>query len=93
MRGRVYQSPMQIKVRVVPNARKSEWLGWEDDPRAGRVVKIRLGAPPVEGKANAELRAFLARHLGVSKSRVRLLKGETSRIKTFEVDGCDELPD
>lgn len=72
-------------VRAVPNAKKSEWVGWEEDPRVGRVVRVRIAAPPVEGKANEALRKFLARHLGVPKSKVTLEKGDSSRLKTFEV--------
>lgn len=80
---------MRLIVRAVPNAKRSEWLGWEDDPRAGRVARVRVAAPPVEGRANDELRRFLARHLGVPKSRVVLEKGDGSRLKTFDVpDGC-----
>jgi uncharacterized protein (TIGR00251 family) len=50
-------------------------------------VKIRLTAPPVEGAANAELIAFLAKKLGVPKSAVRVVKGERGREKVVEVDG------
>lgn len=76
---------MKLVVRAVPNAKKSEWIGWEKDPRAGRVARVRIAAPPVEGKANEALRKFLARHLGVPKSKVTLEKGDSSRLKTFEV--------
>ena len=75
--------------RAVPNAKRSEWIGWEDDPRAGRVARVRVAAPPVEGKANEALCKFLAKHLGVRKSQVTLEKGAGSRLKTFEVpEGC-----
>lgn len=43
---------MKLALKVIPNAKKSEAAGWEDDPRAGRVLKLRIAAPPVEGKAN-----------------------------------------
>ncbi|NNC86934.1 MAG: DUF167 domain-containing protein [Akkermansiaceae bacterium] len=76
---------MQVRVKVTPKAGRSEILGWEDDPRAGRLLRIRLQAPPVDGKANRALVEFLAAHLDIPKSRVRLLKGASSRIKTVEV--------
>lgn len=76
---------MLLRVRALPNARKSEVLGWEHDPRAGRVLKIKVAAPPVEGKANEALRDFIARELGIARSLVRLGKGDTSRFKTFEI--------
>lgn len=41
---------MKLALKVIPNAKKSEAAGWEDDPRAGRVLRLRIAAPPVEGK-------------------------------------------
>jgi len=83
---------MKLVVRAVPNASRSEISGWEDDPRAGRVLRVRVAAPPVEGKANAELRAFLAKALGLPKSQVTLEKGDSSRFKTFLVPDGTPLP-
>jgi uncharacterized protein (TIGR00251 family) len=81
---------MKLHVRAVPNSRKSEIIGWEEDPSFGRVLRIKVGAPAVEGKANAELTAFLAKTLGLPKSKVVLGKGDGSRFKTFEIpDGTD----
>ena len=74
---------MRLRVLAVPNSKTSEVLGWEDDARAGRVLRVKIAAPPVDGKANAALRDFLAKHLGIPKSKVVLEKGDTSRIKTF----------
>lgn len=76
-------------MKVQPNARENEVVGWEVDPRAGRVLRVRVHAPPVDGKANRVLLAFLAQHLGLSKAKVRLVKGASSRLKTVEVpDGA-----
>ena len=76
---------MKLRVRATPNARKSEIIGWEEDELVGRILRVRVAAPPAEGKANAELRAFLAKTLGVAKSKVVLEKGSSSRFKTFEI--------
>lgn len=76
---------MRIRVLAVPNAKISKVVGWEEDPQAGRVLRVRVAAPPVEGKANLVLRDVLAAHLGVPKSRVSLEKGDGSRLKTFVV--------
>lgn len=76
---------MRVRVLAVPNSRTTEVVGWEEDPRAGRVLRVRVAAPPVDGKANLVLRDALAAHLGVSKSQVRLEKGCGSRIKTFDI--------
>ncbi len=82
---------MKLYLKVTPNAKKSEAVGWEDDPRAGRVLKLRIAAPPVEGKANKEVALFLSKWLGVPKSAVDLLRGETGRLKVVELpDSCAE---
>lgn len=46
---------------------------------------MRVGAPAVDGKANAELTMFLAKTLGLPKSKVILEKGDGARFKTFEI--------
>lgn len=71
-----------LKVRVVPGAKKSEVAG----ELAGRL-KVRLQAPPVEGKANRELLKFLAGALGLKKNRVSLAGGERSREKSVLLAG------
>jgi len=50
-------------------------------------LRVRVAAPPVEGKANRELLTFLARRLGVPPSHVSLLRGAGSRHKVVEVEG------
>lgn len=83
---------MKLRIKATPNARIDEWLGWEHDPRAGRVLRLRIAALPVEGRANEAIRRFLADSLGLSKSQVRLEKGGTSRIKTFIIPDGIRLP-
>lgn len=83
---------MKLRVRAIPNARRSEVIGWEDDAQAGRILRVRVAAPPQDGKANAELRDFLATTLGLPKSRVILDKGGSSRFKTFEIPDGTALP-
>ncbi|WAC19292.1 DUF167 domain-containing protein [Luteolibacter sp. SL250] len=84
---------MKLTVRAVPNAKTSAILGWEEDPLAGRVLKVRIAAPPVDGKANAALTAFLAETLGLSRSKVTLEKGGTSRLKQFTIPDGTALPE
>ena len=76
---------MKLRVRASPNARRSEIIGWEDDPLVGKVLRIRVAAPPTEGQANEELRSFLAKSLKLPKSSVRLEKGGSSRHKSFVI--------
>lgn len=71
---------MKITVRITPNAKKSEILGWEDG-----FLKIKIAAPAIEGKANAELTRFLAKLCRVSKSQIIILKGDNARIKILDV--------
>ncbi|MFT4175783.1 MAG: DUF167 domain-containing protein [Luteolibacter sp.] len=83
---------MKLHIRATPNARTSEIIGWETDPLIGPVLKIRIAAPPVDGQANAALREFLAKSLGLPKSRISLDKGGSSRIKTFILPDDTPLP-
>lgn len=69
-------------VRVVPRAKKNEVAG-----RVGDAIKIRLTAPPVEGKANEALIDFLAEKLDVSKRQLEIVAGETSKNKMVSVIG------
>lgn len=79
---------MKLKLRITPNAKKSEITGWLDD----HTLKIKIHAPPVEGKANEELIRFLAKSWGIKKSEITILSGETGRDKLVEVpDGVDLL--
>ncbi len=55
----------------------------------GDALKIRLAAPPVEGKANEALIKFVAETLRLPKSAVNLKSGQTSRCKVLEVSGAD----
>ena len=69
-------------VRVVPRASKNEIVGVHGD-----ALKLRLTAPPVEGRANDALIAFLAQRLGVRKRQVEIVTGATSRLKMIRVIG------
>ena len=71
-----------LTLHIQPGAKKTEFVGLH-----GEAMKIRLAAPPVDGKANAALCAFLADFCGVPKSAVMLLSGETSRAKRVRIEG------
>ena len=81
---------MKLALKVTPGAKKNEILGWEDDyPQVGRVLKVKIAAPPVEGKANKEIVLFLAKALGVTKSSIEVVHGTSGRIKLVEIpDDC-----
>lgn len=70
----------RISVRVIPNASKSEVVGRELD-----VIKVRLAAPPIDGKANEELIRVLAEHYDVPKSTITIVKGHIGKMKMVEI--------
>ena len=75
---------MKLAVRVIPNARRTEFSGRRD----GEVV-LRLNAPAVEGKANRAAVEFIAKYFGIARSKVTLVNGEKTRHKVFELDGVE----
>jgi len=72
-----------LTLHVQPGASRTEVAGVHGD-----ALKIRLAAPPVDGKANAALIAFIAQRLALPKSAVTLKSGQTSRRKRLEVPGA-----
>ena len=72
-------------MQVHPNAAKNQVVSFS----AG-VLEVRVAAPPVKGKANKELIAFLGRLLGVSKINITILKGQTARHKIVAVKGLSQ---
>jgi uncharacterized protein (TIGR00251 family) len=73
---------VQFAVRVIPGASKNEVAGIQDG-----ALKLKLTAPPVEGKANRACIDFLAALLGVRRSALAITAGEKSRKKTVTVTG------
>ena len=83
---------MKLALKVTPGAKKNEVLGWEDDyPQVGRVLKVKIAAPPVEGKANKEIVLFLAKLLKVTKSSIEVVHGTSGRIKLVEIPDDGDL--
>lgn len=74
-----------IKVYVAPRSSANKVVGEHNG-----AIKVALTAPPVEGAANKALLEFLAKLLGVPRSSVSLVSGETSRQKTVKVQGATE---
>ncbi|MDR2101339.1 MAG: DUF167 domain-containing protein [Treponema sp.] len=69
-----------LDIKVLPGASKNEFTGI----REGRL-RVKIAAPPEDGKANGELIAFFARTLGCAKRELTLVRGEKSRIKTLGI--------
>lgn len=73
-----------LKLRIVPNARRSEVVGVHGD-----AIKVKVQAPPVDGKANEALCEFLAEQLQVPARTVEIVGGEKSRDKTVAIADLD----
>lgn len=71
-----------LTLHIQPGAKKTEVAGEHGD-----ALKIRLAAPPVDGKANAALIEFVAKRLGLAKNKVELKSGLSSRRKVLAVYG------
>jgi uncharacterized protein (TIGR00251 family) len=76
-----------LTLHVQPGARRTEAAGLHGD-----ALRLRLAAPPVDGKANAELIRFLAEAFDVPRRSVTLISGETSRRKRVAVTGATRPP-
>ena len=74
-----------IVVQVQPNASQSKVSRFEDG-----VLHLRIAAPPIRGKANQELIRFLSDILGVSKARLTIVKGKTSKRKVISIRGLSQ---
>jgi uncharacterized protein (TIGR00251 family) len=74
-----------VAVRLQPRAKRDEVVG-----ERGEAIVIRVTAPPVDGKANAALCAFIAKKLKISPTRVDLVRGQTSRDKVVHVEGVTQ---
>ena len=74
----------RFTVKVQPRAKATALA-----EKVGDAYKLRLQAPPVDGKANEACIRFFAERLGVAPSAVRIVQGLTSRRKIIEVEGVD----
>jgi uncharacterized protein (TIGR00251 family) len=69
-----------IRVKVLPRSSRNEMAG-----KADGAYRIKLTAPPVEGKANKALINFLAKKTGLPKRKFQIVSGEHSRNKTVRI--------
>ena len=73
---------IRITVQIQPNARRNEVTGYRDD-----ILRLKIAAPPIEGKANRELVEYLSELLDISKSHIILEKGAASKKKVLLIQG------
>lgn len=75
---------VRLRLRIQPSASRSEVVG-----RHGEEIRVRLAAPPVDGKANEALLVLVSEQLAVPRRAVSLHAGASSRSKVVEVLGID----
>lgn len=71
-----------LPIKAIPNAPRNQVIGW-----LGDALKVKVHAPPVEGRANVVLCEFLAEELDLPRRAVTVLRGDTSRHKALHIDG------
>ncbi len=84
----VRMAAITIAVRVTPRAGRDEVVGWQESE-----MRVRLRAPPLEGRANEALRHLLAKRLGVPVASIEIVGGATARHKRVRIEGltADEV--
>ena len=76
--------PTTLRIHLTPRSARDEVLSLEDD-----ILRARVTAPPVEGRANEALLRLLAETLGVPRASLRIVRGQRSREKLVAVEGLD----
>ena len=71
---------MILSIHLIPGASLNEVVGWY-----GGALKVRIAAPPVEGKSNEELIRFLAKKLRLTQSEIEITSGTTSKRKKVKI--------
>ncbi len=74
-----------VQLHIIPNSKKTEILGLYNNR-----LKIKISAPPVDGKANACIIEYLSSFLSTSRSSIEILRGETSKWKQCKIIGFSE---
>ena len=74
----------RLAVKAIPNAPRSELAGW-----IGEVLKVKIHAPALDGKANQALCDFMAETLGLPRRSVSLVQGDKSRQKLIQIEGLN----
>ncbi|MSQ47536.1 MAG: DUF167 domain-containing protein [Deltaproteobacteria bacterium] len=75
-----------IQVKVKPNARVSSL----EEATNGGIWRAQIKSPPVDGKANEELVALVARHFACRKSAVSIKRGASGRVKLVQIEGVSD---
>jgi len=71
-----------IRIKVLPRSSKNQIVGRENG-----IYKVKLTAPPVEGKANRALIDFITKSMGLPKGSIEIVSGKRSRLKSLRISG------
>ncbi len=77
-----------LQLKIQPGAKHSEFAGLY-----GEYLKVRIQAPPIEGRANVALQSFLSTAFATARQDVQLERGELGRIKTVRIHAPRALPE
>lgn len=86
MAGAARETGCRFAVRLTPKGGRDAIEGWTQAADGKRYLKARVSAPPEDGKANEALVRLIAGALDIGKSKVRIVSGATSRMKTIEAE-------
>jgi uncharacterized protein YggU (UPF0235/DUF167 family) len=81
---------VRLTVRLTPRGGRDRIDGWGVDAAGSVYLKVRVAAAPVDGSANAALRRLVAKALARPASAVRIVAGDTARLKRLEIDGVGQ---
>jgi len=76
---------MILSIHLIPNAKENEIVGW-----VGETLKVRICAPPIEGRANEELLKYLAKRLDLAPSEIDFVSGLISKQKRLKIPLAEE---
>lgn len=80
----------RLRVRLTPSSGADRIDGRALDADGGPYLKARVRAAPEDGKANAALEALIAKSFGIAKGKVSVVRGQTARMKTLDIEGASE---
>jgi len=78
---------LQLELQIQPGAKRDAFAGLHGDR-----LKIKVHAPPLDGRANEQLVAFLAASFDTAKSNIGIVRGESGRAKSVRIRGARKLP-
>lgn len=79
----IKENGILLRLKISPNSAKNQLI------KEGDIIKLKITAQPIEGKANKAVIEFLSKQLKVPKSSIEIIKGDTSKEKTIFIKTAD----